>query len=72
MLHILYEALRTEYGTSITTEDSNKLRQKLYAERRKANDPDLAQLSLKLSPFNPQTELWLVKNAPVKPEEGAV
>lgn len=59
LLEILYEAYRAEHGVLVRTTDAERLRQKLYAERKK--DPDLACLIFRISPSNPETELLIVK-----------
>lgn len=60
----LYEALRAEHGIRIVTSDPERLRQKLYRLRKQ--DPDLACLSLTISPIA-ENELWIVKKG--KPDE---
>ena len=59
MRDYLYEALASEFGIVIETDQPLSLRGKLYAERRA--DPALSCLSLVLSPTNPEGELWIVK-----------
>ena len=59
LLEILYEAYRSPLGVLVQTNDPERLRQKLYAERKK--DPDLACLSFRISPFNPSNELMVMK-----------
>jgi hypothetical protein len=59
LIDYLYEALTTERGIVVASDDPLLLRTRLYVERRK--DPILAQLSFVLSPFNPQGELWIVR-----------
>jgi len=59
LLEILYEAYRAELGIVVSTNDPERLRQKLYAERKK--DPELACLSFRISPTNPGAELLIIK-----------
>lgn len=59
LLEILYEAYRAPIGVIVRTNDPERLRQKLYAERKK--DPDLACLSFRISPSSPETELYILK-----------
>ena len=59
LLPLLYSAISTGVGTVIATNDPEKLRQQLYALRRK--NPDLKRLSFIISPDNPTSELWIVK-----------
>lgn len=61
MLELLYQALHSAHGIVVRTDDVQFLRQKLYAERRKAADPALAVLSFAPSPVNPEGELWIIK-----------
>jgi hypothetical protein len=56
-----YEALGSEVGVVITTNDIDLTRQKLYAIRKELNDPDLDCIAIQLSPVNPDKDLWLVK-----------
>ena len=59
LLELLYDAYRSELGTKVQTTDPERLRQKLYAERKK--DPDLSCLSFRISPTNPSGELLIIK-----------
>jgi hypothetical protein len=61
LLEILYEAYRSELGIVVSTNDPERLRQKLYAARKK--DPDLARLSFRISPTSPESELHIEKKA---------
>jgi len=67
MLEYLYTALQSKYGIALECNDVGRLRQRLYTERRKAQDPQLALLSFVPSPLNPQ-QLWLVKRTEPKDE----
>lgn len=58
----LYEALDSEVGIIVETDDVNRLRQRLYAIRKE--HPEFHCLSLLPSPTNPNGELWILK----KPE----
>lgn len=62
MLELLYEALRQDRGLVVQAEDCDieELRQKLYRERKKAQDADLEVLAFVLSPTDP-TQLWIVR-----------
>lgn len=59
MLELLYEALASDYGVEVTTNDPHRLRQQLYALRRSRADPMLEPLSL-VVPAKPGV-LWIVK-----------
>lgn len=60
LLEILYEADHSPLGTVVETEDSERLRQKLYA-LRKERSPEFDHLSFILSPAAPATQLWIGK-----------
>lgn len=68
-LHHLYKALATPGGIVIQSNDPEKLRMKLYAERRAANNPDLDLLTISLSRTNPTGELWIMNRSKVGAEE---
>lgn len=57
LTELLYDALRTQLGTVIQTEDPERLRQKLYAVRRE--NSDFTPLSFVISPIN-GLDLWIV------------
>jgi hypothetical protein len=59
----LYEALGSQHGVAVLTSDPVKARQRFYALRKEANDPDLESLSIVQSPTNP-LELWIIKRSP--------
>jgi hypothetical protein len=57
--HYLYQALNSESGIVLSTSDPERLRQKLYAERKK--DPDLSCISINISRSQPESQIWLIK-----------
>lgn len=57
---MFYEALGSDVGVVIDTNDPEKVRQKLYSLRREAQDPALDCISIVASPSNP-LQLWLIK-----------
>lgn len=57
----LFAAQASERGICIATSNPDLLRQQLYATRRQ-HGQDFAGLSFIISPENPQSELWIVKN----------
>lgn len=63
-LNLWYEALGTPLGIVIQTDNPERLRQKLYALRKDANDPMLEDISVVISPSNPGSHVWLVKRKP--------
>lgn len=60
MIEYLYQALASDHGIKVETNDVEGLRQRLYAARRKAMDPSLDVLSLVPSPTG-ESILWIVK-----------
>lgn len=66
LLELLYDALRSEVGVVVRTNNVERLRAKLYPLRKQ--DPDLAALSFVVSPVDPEGELWIVKKG--KSDEG--
>lgn len=62
-LHYWYAALAEEHGIVLATTDRDAMRQKLYAARREANDPELDCLSIRLSPTD-DSHVWIIRNAP--------
>lgn len=59
LIDVLYQALNSEYGVIVRTDNPERLRQKLYAERKK--DSELGCLSINVSPTAPESELWIIK-----------
>jgi len=68
VLELLYEALRSELGIIVATSDPTALKQKLYAARREADDPQLDSLSFVTSRTNPDREIWIVRKPDDKSE----
>lgn len=62
ILELLYQALSSDRGIVIQAEDCDveELRQRLYRERKKAQDTTLDVLAFVLSPTDP-TQIWIVK-----------
>lgn len=60
-LEMWYAALHSARGIKLETDDIEAARQRLYAIRKKANDPQLETLSITTSPTNPN-HLWIVHN----------
>lgn len=65
MLEFLYQALSAPFGIVLRTNDVEKLRARLYAARKEAQDLDLDNLSLVPSPYS-SSELWILRRAPKK------
>lgn len=61
-LDLWYKALAAQVGVIIKTDNPDLTKAKLYALRKAANDPDLDQISIRVSPESPD-ELWLVKGS---------
>ena len=62
-LEYLYAALRSPNGVCLQCSDIEWLRQKLYACRKAALDPELDCLSFQPSPNDP-CQLWITKKGP--------
>jgi hypothetical protein len=63
-----YDALASEHGVIIETDDPNAVKQRLYAVRAESQDEDLKSISIVTSPTNPERDLWLVKRTADAPE----
>lgn len=59
LLELWYAALRAEVGISIQTSDPKRLRERLYAARRAAEDEDLDTLFITLSPTS-ENSIWIM------------
>ena len=69
MIELWYEALASDYGIVVETNDRRLCRERLYHARRTAGDPDLDQISI-IVPSIPN-ELWLVRTVhAARPPEG--
>lgn len=55
-----YQALRSEIGIEVETDNPERLRQRLYKERTESMDSSLNNLSIIISPSDP-FKLWIVK-----------
>jgi len=62
-LHIWYAALAAQVGVVLECDDPDYTKQRLYALRTEAGDPDLESISIVQSPSDP-AHLWLVKRDP--------
>ena len=60
---LLFAAKKEKFGRKITTSSPERLRQKLYKIRK--TDPAFNSIGFKISPDNPEGELWIIN----KPEE---
>ena len=57
LVELLYNALRSPFGTVVETDDPERLRQRLYAIRRE--NEDFTPLSFVISPMNGR-DLWIL------------
>jgi len=62
MLEFLYQALNSNLGIILSTNNPEALRQQLYKARREAQDSTLDSLSIRISPVSPKDEVWIVKD----------
>lgn len=60
LIDLLYQAINSAHGIIVRTSDPERLRAKLYIERKK--DPSLKCLSFSISRTHPDQELIIVKN----------
>jgi hypothetical protein len=58
---LLYRALDAKIGISVATNDVERLRAKLYSDRRAAQNPAFENLVIKPSHTQPTAELWIVR-----------
>lgn len=70
VLELWYAALRNPYGVKVITNDVNRMKAKLYAERKAADDPALAALMIQTSSANPTGELF-INHRLINTDEGA-
>lgn len=61
MLEYLYQALASKWGIVVAFSDVTLGRARLYADRKKAADPDLSCLQFRPDPLEPDTKLWIIK-----------
>lgn len=59
---LLYEALGSQYGLELVTNDPHKCRMRLYEARRAAGDPALERLQFRLAPWDHRA-ICIVKGA---------
>lgn len=64
MLDLWYNALHSQFGIVIQTDNPSLVKQKLYRARSESGDLALGEISICASPLNPSTEIWLVKKKP--------
>jgi hypothetical protein len=57
LTELLYDALRSPFGTVVESRDPEKLRQRLYPIRK--SSPDFLPLAFVISPMNPH-DLWIL------------
>jgi hypothetical protein len=62
LTELLYNALRSPFGTVVETDDAERLRQRLYAIRREHEE--FAPLSFVISPMN-GVDLWILNKGNV-------
>jgi hypothetical protein len=69
LLEHLYTAHASRFGVVLAVSDTTRVRQQLYAARRQCGDPELDCLQFRLSPTNPEGELWIVKGTSKPPAQ---
>jgi hypothetical protein len=63
LIQFLYDALSSEFGVVVETDDPERLRQKLYPLRKQ--DPMFEPLAFVISPLNSR-DLWIVRKPDVQ------
>lgn len=66
-LEILYEALHSPIGIVVQTNNPSLAKAHLYKTRSESGDPALDCLQFRTSPFEPNSDIWIVKGTP-KPD----
>lgn len=61
-LQLWYEALASDLGIVISTNNPEALRQVLYKARRESGDPALEGMSVRISPLLPDQEVWILRD----------
>jgi hypothetical protein len=61
-LTVLYAGASAAIGLVLRTDDPAKARAALYHARNMLNDPELASLTIRVSPDDSEHELWLLSN----------
>jgi hypothetical protein len=61
VIHLLYQALGTDKGIEIETDNVQLCVQKLHAARRKANDEALEDLVIAISRTDPTSKVWIIR-----------
>ena len=64
-VEFLYRALEAKIGIVVSTSDPKLFQQKLYAARRESQNPDFEALTFAPSRAKPESEIWIVKKAPL-------
>lgn len=62
-VELLYRALDTNFGIEVRTSDPKRCREKLYAARREAGNPQFEQLSVTPGRISPDNTIWIVKQS---------
>lgn len=60
---ILYATLGAEFGMIVRTNDPLRAKQLFYSFRKQLGDPTLAAIVIRVSPINPESELWLLNSS---------
>lgn len=63
LVELMHRALAEPTGIEVKTNDVQRLRNKLYLARSDAKNPEFEVLTFLPSRTQPDTHLWLVKNA---------
>ncbi len=60
-VELLYKALDAKLGIEVQTDDPKRCREKLYAARRDAMNPEFQRLSITPGRLSPGNTIWIIK-----------
>lgn len=60
-LEFWYDAMGSQFGIVLVVDDPKRAIQALYRARANSQDDSLAALSIRMSPTEPDSQIWIVK-----------
>lgn len=61
LAHILFTATQCTTGLIVRTNDVRRAKAVIYRYRKELGDPELMKIQVRISPTNPETDLWLLR-----------
>lgn len=61
VIQALFSATQAKIGIIIRTSDVRRTKAMVYRIRQELADPELANLQIRASPTNPETDLWFIR-----------